>query len=83
MGQPENGLALRCHSRSDAERPERHAHAEHGHDGVSRSPSFRTLRRGNTFRDALRHRPGLRYWPITPAQQPVSTQAVDAGPLLR
>ncbi|RXT81212.1 hypothetical protein B1F69_29865 [Pseudomonas syringae] len=52
------------HSVEDAERPERHTHAEHGYDGVlqstlrSRSPrhlSFLTLQRGNACRDALRH----------------------------
>ncbi|MCF5460232.1 DUF1534 domain-containing protein, partial [Pseudomonas syringae] len=61
-----------CHaaySGEDAERPERHTHAEHGHDGVFRCLippatarwcpcarlSFLTLQRGNALRDALRH----------------------------
>ncbi|MCF5196145.1 DUF1534 domain-containing protein [Pseudomonas syringae] len=61
-----------CHvaySGEDAERPERHTHAEHGHDGVFRRLippatvrwcfcarlSFLTLQRGNALRDAPRH----------------------------
>ncbi|MCF5166244.1 DUF1534 domain-containing protein [Pseudomonas congelans] len=55
-----------AYSGEDAERPERHAHAEHGHDGVfrcliaarwcsCRHLSFLTLQRGNALRDALRH----------------------------
>ncbi|NVL37259.1 DUF1534 domain-containing protein [Pseudomonas syringae pv. actinidiae] len=40
----------------DAERPERHTHAEHGHDRWRPGhPSFRTLQRGNAVRDAPRH----------------------------
>ncbi len=56
----------RSASKEDAERPDRHAHAEHGHDGVLRatcgngaSPehrSFRTLQRGNAVHDALRRK---------------------------
>ena len=55
-----------AYSGEDAERPERHAHAEHGHDGVfrcliaarrcsCRHLSFLTLQRGNALREALRH----------------------------
>ncbi|MCF5163646.1 DUF1534 domain-containing protein [Pseudomonas congelans] len=48
-------------SRPDAERPELHAHAEHGHDQWSREHlSLLTLQRGNAVRDALRHTYGNR-----------------------
>ncbi len=56
----------RSASKEDAERPDRHAHAEHGHDSVlryicrndksSEHRSFLTLQRGNAVHDALRRK---------------------------
>ncbi|RMP84640.1 hypothetical protein ALQ15_03980, partial [Pseudomonas syringae pv. actinidiae] len=62
-------LRYAAYSGEDAERPERHTHAKHGHDGVLRSVvphatarwcsaahlSFRTLQCGNALLDDLRH----------------------------
>ncbi len=46
-----------AYSKADAERPELHTHAEHGHDRCSPERlSFLTLQRGNALGDAPRHR---------------------------
>ncbi len=50
-------LRRAAYSKADAERPERHTHAEHGHDRCSpECLSFLTLQRGNAVGDAPRHR---------------------------
>ncbi len=46
-----------AYSKADAERPELHTHAEHGHDRCSpECLSFLTLQRGNALGNAPRHR---------------------------
>ncbi|MCF5473179.1 DUF1534 domain-containing protein [Pseudomonas syringae] len=64
-------LRRAAHSGLDAERPERHAHAEHGHNRCSFGRlSFLTLQRGNALRDAPRHKSAPR-WHIQERTQSV------------